>query len=104
MPPDRKHPSAAFWATVVVVVGLLYIASFGPACWWWSEDRYMNVSGEHRRMVSRFYVPIGWTMQYGPRPVAHWLGCYATLHAPFVVVPCKWNGREGVVAGDPLTN
>ena len=30
----RKHPSAAFWATVVVVVGLVaYPLSVGPACW-----------------------------------------------------------------------
>jgi hypothetical protein len=23
----------AFWATVIVVLPLLYVASFGPACW-----------------------------------------------------------------------
>jgi hypothetical protein len=32
--PDRKKPDVAFWATVVVVVGLVaYPLSFGPACW-----------------------------------------------------------------------
>ena len=31
---DRKAPSAAFWATVVVVVALVaYPLTFGPACW-----------------------------------------------------------------------
>jgi hypothetical protein len=31
---DRKKPGVAFWATVVLVcLPLLYIASFGPACW-----------------------------------------------------------------------
>ena len=30
---DRKKPGAAFWATVVVVVVLIYPLSFGPACW-----------------------------------------------------------------------
>ncbi len=30
---DRKKPGLAFWATVVVVVPILYVASFGPACW-----------------------------------------------------------------------
>jgi hypothetical protein len=30
---SHKKPGVAFWATVVVVVVLLYVASFGPACW-----------------------------------------------------------------------
>ena len=31
---DRKKPGVAFWATVVVVaMPLLYVLSFGPACW-----------------------------------------------------------------------
>jgi hypothetical protein len=34
---DRKKPGVGFWATVVVVVVLLYPISFGPACW--SADR-----------------------------------------------------------------
>ena len=34
MTPSRKKPGVAFWPTVVVVVALvLYVASFGPACW-----------------------------------------------------------------------
>ncbi len=30
---DRKKPGVAFWATVAVVVVLVYVASIGPACW-----------------------------------------------------------------------
>jgi hypothetical protein len=33
MAEAKKKVGVAYWATVVVVVGLLYIASFGPACW-----------------------------------------------------------------------
>ena len=34
MTTDRKHPSAAFWITVALVVVLVgYPLSFGPACW-----------------------------------------------------------------------
>ncbi len=33
MPPSRKKPGVAFWATVVVVVIVLYLLSFGPAFW-----------------------------------------------------------------------
>ena len=28
-----KKPGVAFWATVVVAGLVLYVASFGPACW-----------------------------------------------------------------------
>ena len=31
---ERRQPGVAFWATGVVVVGLVaYPLSFGPACW-----------------------------------------------------------------------
>ena len=33
MSEQRRRPGVAFWATVVVVVGLVYVLSFGPACW-----------------------------------------------------------------------
>jgi hypothetical protein len=46
---DRKKPGVAFWATVVVVcLPLLYVLSFGPACWlvdrgWLSARRASQV-------------------------------------------------------------
>ncbi len=34
MTTDHKHPTAAFWLTVALVVVLVgYPLSFGPACW-----------------------------------------------------------------------
>jgi hypothetical protein len=30
---SRKKPGVAFWATVGLVVIVLYVLSFGPACW-----------------------------------------------------------------------
>ena len=34
MTTDRKKPGVTFWATVVVVAGMVaYPLSFGPACW-----------------------------------------------------------------------
>jgi hypothetical protein len=30
---SRKKPGVAFWATVLVVAGLAYPLSVGPACW-----------------------------------------------------------------------
>src|SRR5436190_19983779 len=62
---DRKKPGAAFWATVVVVVGLVgYPLSFGPACWWFSDEAFLGVT--HFRLIPRFYWPIEWLMRNGP--------------------------------------
>src|SRR5262245_14028997 len=37
MTSDRKKPGVAFWVTVVVVaLPLVYVLSFGPACWWFA--------------------------------------------------------------------
>jgi hypothetical protein len=49
---DRKKPSAAFWATVVVVVPLLYVLDFGPACWITSRV------GSGEQLMSAIYEPL----------------------------------------------
>jgi hypothetical protein len=53
--PSRKHPSAAFWATVLVVVALTaYPLSLGPACW---------IVGDNETAISAIlnvYYPILW--------------------------------------------
>jgi hypothetical protein len=58
MTSDRKKPGVALWATVVlVVVPLLYVLSFGPACWISSR------TGIGASVVGPFYRPIlliGW--------------------------------------------
>ncbi len=45
MTDDRKKPGAAFWTTVAIVGVLLYVASFGPACWMYSRtsSQYPNI-------------------------------------------------------------
>jgi len=49
---SRKQPGVAFWATVVVVVAALYVASFGPACWITS---WTNIGA---RIIPVAYLPI----------------------------------------------
>jgi hypothetical protein len=50
---DRNKPGVAFWATVVLVgLPLLYVLSFGPACW--MVDGGMVAA----RPVARIYRPI----------------------------------------------
>ena len=56
--PDLKKPGVAFWATMVVVMPLLYVASFGPACWLTSQagDRYDPFRPPPRAMA--VYTPL----------------------------------------------
>jgi|SRR6516165_7911756 hypothetical protein len=59
MTDDKKwKPGVAFWATVVVVVALLYPISFGPACWITSR---MNFGAS---AVPIFYRPAIWSMAH----------------------------------------
>jgi hypothetical protein len=54
----RKHPPAAFWATVVVVVLLVaYPLSFGPACWLY------NWNGVGKSTIEVAYFPLVWISQ-----------------------------------------
>jgi len=82
---DRKAPSAAFWATVVVVALLLYPISFGPACWM-VERGFLPV---HR--TSMVYRPVLWVAVRGkPEAVRRaliWYGGLAT-HPP--LDPVLW--------------
>jgi hypothetical protein len=64
MKPSRKHPSAAFWATVALVTVLVaYPLSFGPACWISSR---IQPDGE---FVSAVYHPLIRIWQNAPAPV-----------------------------------
>jgi hypothetical protein len=33
MTESRKKPGVTFWTTAVLALAVLYVASFGPACW-----------------------------------------------------------------------
>ena len=78
---DRKKPGVAFWATVTIVVVAIYIASFGPACWWFaSRDPASILIGDpHRspRYAPRVYWPIGWLAENGPLPIGDAIFWYA---------------------------
>jgi|GEM_PF-6597946 len=74
---SRKKPGVAFWATVVVVVALLYVASFGPACWITSHlDRGSN-------LIPVVYRPIAWAMSAERNTVVNRVSkWYAKVGAP----------------------
>ena len=56
---DRKHPSAAFWATMVVVVMLVvYPLSCGPIC-----GLSLRTGIPPWKRVCVFYLPIKWVAE-----------------------------------------
>jgi len=59
MTSSCKKPGVAFWATVVVVVGLAYPISFGPACWITSR------LGQGASLLPTIYHPLLAVMRVG---------------------------------------
>jgi hypothetical protein len=95
---DRKKPGVAFWVTVVVVVclPLLYVLSFGPACWWFSPIDPLSGAST----APKLYLPIGWVWQKCPNgnPIDRSIRWYATLlRHDSICVPC--GGRGACVCG-----
>jgi hypothetical protein len=85
---SRKDPSTAFWATVVVVVALTYLASFGPFIW--LSDHQLLKDGSSLPAVSRVYVPIivAGRSCYIFRRAMDW---YVSLWSDFDVGWFEWN-------------
>jgi uncharacterized membrane protein YhaH (DUF805 family) len=63
---DRKKPGVAFWATVVLVALVAYVASFGPAVWLVAR-RHLD-----KKTAERAYWPILCAFPYFPR--IRWYG------------------------------
>jgi len=71
--PDHKHPTAAFWITVALTAVLVYVASFGPACW------IVSHAGLSEKLVNGPYWPILWIDCNGPRWLRMKIMAYADL-------------------------
>jgi hypothetical protein len=75
MTPDRKKPGVAFWASVVLVVGLAYPLSIGPAGWITSRAGFPSA-------VPTAYRPILLAVDSAPGPVQRFVYRYADVFAP----------------------
>jgi hypothetical protein len=73
---SRKKPGVAFWATVGLVVVLLYGASFGPVCWASREPWFPSWLIEP---LSLIYSPVIWIGENGPQAIRDALHRYAFL-------------------------
>jgi hypothetical protein len=79
----------------VLVVIVLYVASFGPACWFGTKtDRSSATRGHEYRVAPRAYWPFGCLLKNGPEPMQRIINRYATLGAPYVLVPVSYSGIE----------
>jgi hypothetical protein len=76
MSEQRKRPSVAFWAAVgLVVLALLYVVSFGPACW--IASRF-----EDKSVFQCAYWPLGWATYNFSMPAFRMLSRYGGLGIP----------------------
>jgi hypothetical protein len=96
MAEERKRFGVWPWV-VALLIGLpaLYVASFGPVCWWTT-----NKNAEFgEREAPRIYWPIGWVCWHGPGSLTEAIRWYATLGGSGIAVPAipgRWDeDREG---------
>jgi hypothetical protein len=76
MSVSQKKPGVAFWATVVLAVFLLYVASFGAWC------RYNRAGPGVIKAASVIiwpYYPMWWLFDNGPAPVKSAVRAYVNL-------------------------
>ena len=93
---DCKKPGWVFWTTVVLVgVPVLYVASFGPACWITAGNRVGDLP-----LFMKVYVPFGRIMAddaYSnalrfPKTAVRWWACLGVNPDTVVRVPINVEG------------
>jgi len=75
MSDDRKNPLWPLIAVLLIGLPVLYVASFGPACWIASYADAQNGT------VETLYHPVIWAWDVVPKPVQTALGAYSTWGA-----------------------
>ena len=78
---DKLKPQCPWIVALLIGLPVVYIASFGPACWWLSRD---VTSGGYRRAPA-VYLPFGWAARRGPEPIQKVIAWYATRGGPVVL-------------------
>ena len=100
----NRRDRCAKWTLAGVIVGLpmLYVGSFGPACWWMAEKVPEFPGGprvgSNAAYLSKAYWPIGWAVEQNPslRPmIARYSRLFGARTA--VLVPIKGTGAEGTI-------
>ncbi len=103
---SRKKPGMAFWATVVVAVALLYVLSFGPACWLTAQPWHNVINNDGWDMPPRWmqiYRPFGIILNQGASPLrtaVNWWATFGVKRTSCAVVPVG-SGRYDRAAASP---
>jgi hypothetical protein len=99
---NRRERWPKWTLAVVIGVPMLYIASFGPACWWFASDGKLptpfggfDFGGPY---APRIYWPVGCLLINGPQPLRDAIGWFATRRAEMVMLPYEWDGNAWVGA------
>ena len=74
---NRKKPGVVFWATVALVVVVLYIASFGPVCW---LSDWLDQEPEWFGSIEIAYYPLLFSAAHCPERVQGALIRYGDPH------------------------
>ncbi len=99
---------------LVAGIPLIYVLSFGPACWWFSKREFhgslfpspliadfkLGDGGPNPlklllpRHAPRLYWPIGWLAKHGPNPVSRAICWYASSGTEAVYLPVDFTGNS----------
>ena len=86
----------SLWPRIIATligVPLLYVASFGPACWWLSRRRLHPDANVTTDCLGLVYVPCGRLAIFGPSVISDPLVWYASVGIPAgrgYVIPIGW--------------
>jgi hypothetical protein len=81
-----RSRSWRFWLVLIVVVPILYIASFGPVCWVTSR----SPTPDRWDTADAIYSPILWTWVRGPEFAKVAIREYANLYSARIIMPAEW--------------
>ena len=94
MSEERKPHVWPWIAALLIGLPVLYVASFGPACWQFARERPTRFDqifpGPLPKYAPRAYWPIGWLAKNGPRPIGNAIFWYA-----------KREPREAILLPEP---
>lgn len=80
---NRRERWAKWTLAGVLGMPVLYVASFGPACWWFSQPVELPFVGMKARRPPAIYSPIGWTARrFGTGNIQRLANWYATAVIP----------------------
>ena len=87
MTDDRKKPLWPWFVVLLIGLPVLYVASFGPACWIASQKPPVGSGGVSGWAIivpelPKVYRPIGWACKKCPNTVSPLVTWYARIGMP----------------------